>query len=314
MKNRSRSLLAFLLLLFGCSGDLTANLAQDGLPQEWLGAWEERGSRRDKELLLNIEPERIIQHDGTELTVRGVIRREGEVLVLRNQGLKVEWRVAQSGSALLVTDESGTFRSYQRLRRVPRELRLEPLHLARSRPLRPERIREIQAEIERRFRVEQAVLQATEPADRLAKFEPIRRENREYLQDLLSEVGWIDCERFGGKASVQAALMVKHTEDLRLMMTVLPEAEDDFRTAGKGQTYAILYDALQLDLGLKQRYGTQVQEDASGQPFVLPLEDPTRVDDYLRELGLPSFEDYRAQISKAVFSGKPVQIRPEDGR
>jgi hypothetical protein len=213
-----------------------------------------------------------------------------------------------------ITNGSGTVRSYQRLRRTPRQVRLEPLRLPRSHHIRPERIQEIKDEIDRRFQEEQAVLQIGEPAIRRERFEPIRERNREFLQELLGEVGWIDQERFGGKTSVQAALMAKHTEDLRLLMTVLPKAESDFRQAGKGQTYAILFDALQLDLGRKQRYGTQVQEDEAGQPFVLPLEDPDRVDEHLRKLGLPSLDTYRTQISKAVFSGKPVQIRPEDGR
>lgn len=308
MKNMSRNLLA-LLLLFGCSGDLTADLARggNGLPKEWLGAWEEKDS------VLNIEPERIVEHDGKTLIVRGFIRREGELLTLRNQGLKETWRVAQSDSTLRITDESGAVRSYQRLRRIPRQVRLEPLHLARSHSLRPERIKEIQEEIERRYQEEQVVLQIAEPALRSERFKPIRERNIEYLQDLLGEVGWIDQRRFGGKTSVQAALMVKHTDDLRLLMTILPKAEEDFRKAGKGLTYAILFDALQLELGRKQRYGTQVQEDETGQPFVLPLEDPDRVDEYLRELGLPSFETYRMQVSRAAFSGKPVQVRPEDG-
>jgi hypothetical protein len=75
--------------------------------------------------------------------------------------------------------------------------------------------------------------------------------------------------------------------------------------------YAILFDAVQLELGCKQRYGTQVQEDAKGQPFVLPLEDPQRVDYYLDRIGLPPLVEYRTKISTALFEGKAVRVSYE---
>jgi len=316
MKNKSRNLLALLLLLFGCSGGLTADAVNErSLPKDWLGAWHWEGKEDGKkvELYLNIEPERIVTHDGSSLLVRGVIRRSGDHVVLRKQGLKDEWQVTRDGSALRIAFQDGTIRSFERLHRIPQLVRLEPLHLPPSRLIRPDRIREIQAEIDSRFQEEQKILQI-ETADRLEKFAPLRRKNREFLEQLIGKVGWIDRDRFGAKTSLQAIAIAKHTDDLRLMMTILPLAERDFQQAGKARMYAILYDSVQLDLGRKQRYGTQVQEDEAGSPFVLPLENPDRVDDYLRAIGLPPLDEYRTQISKAVFSGKPVQIRPEDGR
>ncbi len=305
MKSMSRNLLALLFLLFGCGGDLKADLATKDLPQDWLGAWQ------DKESVLNIQADRILEHDGRTLSVRGLIRCEGSDLILRNLGMPERWTVEHTGSTLRVTttkDNAATVRTYRRLRRIPKQVRLEPLDLPRSRPLRFDRVNAIQAEIAKRFQEEQTVLQGSDPSARLAQFKPIREKNLRFLQDLMREVGWIDLERFGAKTSVQAALMAKHTDDLRLLMTILPHAED-----GKARTYAILYDALQLDLGRKQRYGTQVQEDPEGRPYYLPLEDPDRVDVYLQELGLPPLATYGTQISQAVFSGKPIELRPEDG-
>jgi hypothetical protein len=34
-----------------------------------------------------------VEHDGKELVVRGAIRRDGNLLVLRHQGLQEEWVV-----------------------------------------------------------------------------------------------------------------------------------------------------------------------------------------------------------------------------
>jgi len=105
----------------------------------------------------------------------------------------------------------------------------------------------------------------------------IRQSNLSYLRQTLAEVGWIDSDRFGQRTSVYTVLLAKHTEDLRLMLTILPYASTELKKSKKGQTYAILYDAVQLELGRKQLYGTQVTADEKG-PFVLPLEDPKNVD------------------------------------
>ncbi len=310
MTRRSRNLLA-LLLLFGCSGVDSAEAAKV-LPREWHGAWQERDSQGGKVVCLNIESKRIVEYDGKSLIVRGLIRREGDRLFLRNQGLKEEWTVAQSGSVLHVVSVDGTTKSFQRLREVPPQVRLDPLRLPRPLPLPPERIQEIRTELETRTQKEQEILQIQQDPLRLEKFAPVRHENREFLRQLVSEVGWIDRNRFGARTSFQAATMAKHTGDLRLMMTILPLVERDFQQPGKGQMYAILYDAIQLELGRKQRYGTQIQEDAAG-PFVLPLEDPDKVDDYLKRIGLPSLDVYRAKISNAVFAGKVVRVSREEG-
>jgi len=286
---------------------VTADSAEveNTLPQGWLGAWQAKDS-----VYLNIQADRIVERAGKELIVRGVIRRAGNLLILRNQGLKEEWAVAQTGSVLRIADEDGTVRSFQRLDQIPSQVLLEPLRLPPSYPLHVERIWAIQAEIEARFQKEQEILQ--DPARR-EDFGPVRQENLAFLRQLLAEVGWIDRDRFGVKTSIQGALIAKHTNDLPLLMAILPQVEKDFKLAGKGQAYAILYDAVQLELGRKQRYGTQVQEDAAGQPFVLPLEDPQRVDYYLRRIGLPPLANYQTKISHALYEGKVVKVRYDEG-
>ena len=311
MKRTSRNLLALLLLLFGCGGGVTAGSAEaeKTIPRDWRGAWQARVPP-EKAVYLNIEPDRIVEHDGTALIVRGFIRRSGDRLTLRKLGLQEEWTVVKTADAALrVVYADGTVQSFRRLSRTPPQVRLEPLRLPSPRPLPPERIRAIQDEIAARTRKEQEILH--DPVRRNG-FALLQQENLAFLRQLLSEVGWIDRNRFGVETSVQAALMAKHTEDLQLLMTILPHAEEDFRKAGRGRAYAILFDAVQLELGRKQRYGTQVQEDAAGQPFVLPLDEPDKVNTYLKRIGLPPLEVYREKIGNAVFAGKVVQVRQEE--
>jgi hypothetical protein len=312
---------AAFLLLVGCGAAPAENhqsSAVSSFPTQFQGAWQEEGPLEGgHQVLLRIEPDRMVEYDDQthSLIVRGFVRQDGQSFQLRKGGLPETWTFSTSGSVLRLerirseADPVPFQASYRRLDHVPAQLDLQPLPLPPSRPLPADRIRAIQAEVQRRFDEEQAVLK--DPA-REKEFESIRQRNLVYLEETLKEVGWLDAERFGGRTSMQAIFMAKHTNDLRLMLTILPFAEQEFKRAGRSQTYAILYDAVQLELGRKQRYGTQVQEDAAG-PFVLPLEDPERVDDYLRRIGLPSLAEYRTHIGHALYEGKEVRVRKEDG-
>jgi hypothetical protein len=274
-----------------------------------VGAWKEEGGDR----LLNIEADRIIEKsaDG-KLIIRGLIRQDGNNLVLREEGFRKEWTATVSGGLLWLEardtakPSAGTF---HRLDRVPAEVRLEPLSLAVSSKPSPDRIQKIQAEIAARFKAEQALLKNRAPREEVDR---AFAANLSFLRGLLQDVGWIDSPRFGAQTSVYAVILAKHTRDLPLMMTVLPFAEHDLKSSGDGQTYAVLYDALQLDLGKKQLYGTQISEDDKG-PFVLPMEESRdKVNERLTKMGLPNLDEYLSVVSKAMFQGKTVQVR-QDG-
>jgi hypothetical protein len=244
------------------------------------------------------------------------VRRDRNAFLLRKEGLPETWAVSVSGRKLQLerrtseTDPVPYVATYRRLLHLPQQLELQQLSLPEPRPLSEETIRSIRSEIQRRFDEEQPILK---DSARKKEFAAIRQSNLVYLETTLREVGWLDTERFGSRTSMQAIFMAKHTEDLRLKMTILPHAEKEFKRAGKSQTYAILYDEVQLDLGRRQRYGTQVTEDKAGEPFVLPLEDPNRVDQYLGEIGLPPLNEYLKDVSNAFYNGKKQIRRRQDG-
>lgn len=299
MKTRPHLVFVFLGLLC-CSCHTSAGSAQaagNTLPPNLQGAWQQ-GSQ-----VIRIEPERIVEFDGQGLVVRGLVGRAGDRLTLRRGGLKEDWRASVQGSALRL-EHAGSATVYHRLDQVPPQVDLSPLPVAPSHQLPASRVDDIQKEIAERFESEQVQLKdPTRGEDRST----LRRSNLGYLRGLLADVGWIDSDRFGQRTSVYTVLLAKHTEDLRLMLTVLPHASEELKKSGKGQTYAILYDAVQLDLGHKQRYGTQVTEDAKG-PYVLPLEDPQHVDNYLADLGLPPLQIYLAQVRTHLYNGRPVRL------
>jgi hypothetical protein len=117
--------------------------------------------------------------------------------------------------------------------------------------------------------------------------------NAEYMRNLILEVGWIDAKRFGYPTSTNAFLLVQHSWDPSLMLSVLPRIMEDV-DAGlmAGESYALLYDRAQLALGRPQRFGSQVAKSPSGEWIVLPLEDPEGVDSRRKEWGLPPLKDY----------------------
>jgi hypothetical protein len=276
----------------------------------FIGAWKEEGGDR----LLNIEADRVIRSSQGELVVRGLIKQDGKRLILRRMGTQETWTATLSGGFLRLESKEQKAQemagTYHRLDQVPEEVRLDPLPVAPSKPLPAAQIQALQDEITRRFKDEQALFKRAEKQD----FE-VRRmldDNRVFLRRQLETVGWIDSARFGAKTSVYAVILAKHTRDLRLMLTVLPFAEHDLKDSGDGQTFAVLYDALQLDLGRKQLYGTQVSEDNNG-PYVLAMEESReQVNRRLKEMGLPDLDEYLHQISQAFYAGRPVRIR-QDG-
>jgi hypothetical protein len=142
---------------------------------------------------------------------------------------------------------------------------------------------------------------------------PVVIENREYLKRLIKKLGWIDLHRFGAEGSGNAIILAQHSEDLPLMITILPLVAKDYKnSAGDPVMYAILYDALQLRLGRKQRFGTQTGLDSAGNPMVLPLEDATKVEQFRKEIGLPSLEEYLKLASEGLYSGKSIRMPGAD--
>ncbi|HSJ74688.1 MAG TPA: DUF6624 domain-containing protein, partial [Gemmatimonadales bacterium] len=195
---------------------------------------------------------------------------------------------------------------------VPPELVLTPVPMGAASPLPPERVEAIAAELVRRFERDQAARKTSSGPvlgpEELAWMLAVDADNRSYLLDLLREVGWIDIGRFGKKASTAALVMIKHHEDPAIQMAVLPFIEKDFVPSG-GDTglFAIFIDGLRMTLGETQRFGSQVGRDASGEPCVLPLEDPDHVEARRKEIGLSPLSEYMAERSEVW--GKPVRLQ-----
>jgi len=183
-------------------------------------------------------------------------------------------------------------------KRTPSRPAVEPLALGSRRDLGDDERLSIRAELARRRGTDQAVRTFERLRGQMAQ---VDADNTAYLRKLVLDVGWIDVERFGRPAADAAFLIVQHSGDLPLMFAALPEIEKDVR-AGKGnpQTYALLYDRLQIMTGGKQRYGSQITQNDAGELVVADLEDPDRVDELRKELGLKPLQEYLALFGEDV--------------
>jgi YVTN family beta-propeller protein len=166
-----------------------------------------------------------------------------------------------------------------------------PLKLGEWKELPEETVAAIGAELAKRVAVDQAVRKDPSRHGEMGK---VDADNTAWLRKTVTVHGWIDAGRFGRKAANAAFLLVQHSGDLALMKAALPLIEMDVRAGSlDGQSYALLYDRLQLMQGGKQRYGTQiVKDEEKGGWVVLRLEDPDRVDERRKSIGLGPLKDY----------------------
>ncbi|HEY0553279.1 MAG TPA: DUF6624 domain-containing protein [Thermoanaerobaculia bacterium] len=229
---------------------------------------------------------------------------------VRDHGQLKAWKVLQQDRTLRV-EVSGVAVEYNRLDSAPAECILKAMTISPAREVPRERVLAIAKEIHERLLRDQAAIKGAN--GKAGPGNAVIVENREYLKALIQEVGWIDIHRFGDEASGNAIVLAKHSRDLSLLMGILPFVERDFSGQDKDNVIrAILYDGLQIDLGRKQRYGTQLGVDAEGQPMVLPLEDAAKVEQFRKEIGLPPLAEYLKLASEGLYSGKPIRMPKSD--
>jgi hypothetical protein len=271
-------LLAALIVLRAAGADAVA-------PSPVLGCWSDETG--DSFMRFSADGACTILEQGQRTAARAKIAGDAIELAVQGQHVTVNWKLA--GERLLLTAQ-GKETAYHRVEAVPEGMDPKPLALG-SAAVAADRVATLQAEFRRREVEDQAV--RTDPAKQ-ARMGEVDAENTAWLKELVQEIGWIDCDRFGAEAANTAFLLVQHSGDLPLMLAALPPIEADVKAKKlDGQPYALLYDRLQLHLGGRQRYGSQIGGYGQGAGMVvLPLEDREHVDDRRRELGMGPLSQY----------------------
>ena len=118
--------------------------------------------------------------------------------------------------------------------------------------------------------------------------------NLEKLAILLEIKGWPEISQVGSKASEAAFYVIQHSNAqaqekyIRLFEAACRKGE------GNWQQYALMFDRMRMNQNLPQKYGTHFILDnrATGEKNLYPLEDETRVNEWRKEIGLEPLKDY----------------------
>jgi hypothetical protein len=228
---------------------------------------------------------------------------------------KLKYLFELKDGTLSLTSPDGKKKTFLKLDKTPMELEAKALKLGAVLELPKTRIQSIQSDLARRGELDQAVRtdkkfnqMAKVDADNMAK---VDADNTEFLVKLVQELGWVDVERFGAKTSNEAFLIVQHSGHLPLMLAALPFIEKDVKAKRLDvQPYALLYDRLQVNLGERQRFGTQIGFDDKGAMVVQPLVDRKRVEEFRKEIGLFPLTVYLKFFEKQN-GGKPIEFQDE---
>ena len=128
------------------------------------------------------------------------------------------------------------------------------------------------------------------------------RKNTLRAKEVIAEYGWLSKEDVGEDAEEGLFLVVQHSKDSVFHKTCLEKLGEAVRQdkSIKWQ-YAFLVDRFAMNNGGRQVYGTQ-KIVVKGVPYLVPLENPRRVDALRRKMGMQSVwkdleEDYGGKWS-----------------
>ncbi|RAJ19756.1 DUF6624 domain-containing protein [Pedobacter cryoconitis] len=116
------------------------------------------------------------------------------------------------------------------------------------------------------------------------------------VKSIIKKYGWLGSETVGTKGNSAIFLVIQHSEksDRAYFLPIMRDAVRKNR-ANK-QDLALLEDRVATDQGKKQLYGTQIGLDTkTNNYYLMPLENPGKVDERRSKMGLIPIADYLSQ-------------------
>ena len=259
--------------------------AKERGPGPLLGCWRLDG---EKPVHLAFEGDRVRMLASDHL-VHYFARYEKDHVVLWSWGNKDVWKTVVKGDMLALDFGAGSA-TYHRVATEPDGLKVRPLALGAVTELTAARVVALREDLRHRGVEDQAV---RKDPRRSTEMQKVDEDNTAFLKRLVGEIGWIDTTRFGKEAANAAFLIVQHSGDMALMAATLAEIEKGVRAKVLDpHDFALLHDRLSLDLGHKQRYGTQLGQGADEKLVVMPIDDHANVEKVRAGLGLVPLSQY----------------------
>lgn len=128
------------------------------------------------------------------------------------------------------------------------------------------------------------------------------QKNLDELGALLNEKGWPKRSQVGNDAAEAAFYVLQHST-ASAQEKFLPMFWECCReNEASWQQYALMFDRMRMNMNLPQRYGTHYKLDnrATNERILYPLEDETKVDEWRKQIGLEPLKEYliRSNIIK----------------
>lgn len=144
------------------------------------------------------------------------------------------------------------------------------------------------------------------------KMAEVHRRNAQELESVVEKFGWPGKSVVGEEASNAAWLILQHAignpKLQRRSLPILREAVAQGEAEPAHAAY--LEDRICFFERRPQRYGTQFDWDENGQMSPWLLEDPNKVDEFRRSVGLPPLADRIEQARKGENEEpKPVELK-----
>lgn len=264
------------------------------------GIWKKEDGKAE---YIKFLPNKVVTDDENGLNFYRAIYGKNKFGVF-NSGIKVifEIKIINEGKfALLESNKNETI--FIRSQDADHKLKLEDFILGKEVASKTI-IEEISKELATRIIKDQEVRKDKSKSNLMST---VDTENTKYLSEIIKKFGWINVDRFGIKTSTNAFLIVQHSGNLPLMVKVLEEIKKDFeQKKGDPQDFALLYDRTKLNIGEKQKYGSQVSMNEKGETLVLALEDKNNVEKNRKEIGLFPLSQYLQFFSQQSKSKKVV--------
>lgn len=130
------------------------------------------------------------------------------------------------------------------------------------------------------------------------RMEAVHRANAAKLRQVIAEHGWPNEELAGPEGAEAAWLVAQHSigePGFMRACLVLLAAEAEAGRVPRWQ-HAYLHDRVQVSEGKPQRYGTQFEVTPDG-PVVCEVEDPERLDEIRKAVGLGPMQEHLKAIA-----------------
>ena len=143
------------------------------------------------------------------------------------------------------------------------------------------------------------------------KMARVHERNARRLRRIVESVGWPGTDLVGPDGAQAAWLVLQHAiAEPELLRRTLPLLEAAARAGVADPAHAaLLEDRIRFFEGRPQRYGTQFDWDAEGNLSPGDVEEPERLDDRRRAVGLPSLgEQMEEARDRALAEGEGAPV------